>query len=420
MPRNIRSALVVIALNNLIITMGFSLWQSLFNNFAVETLSIQAGQIGWIQAIREIPGLLGFLVGILALFLAEMRIAGVSVILMGAGIYLTASSQDITTLILTTLVMSVGFHFFYSSNSSAVLLTVGPKEAPKMLGRLNSLGSLAAVLSSVLVFATLETWGFATLYRVTGAVVVLAGLALLPFGRQPVRVQRTQRRVPLRREYGLYYVLQFLMGSRRHIFTTFATFLLVQTYGVTAQIITMLFLINNLIGTYLHQAFGKIVARFGEKRVLTFNFCLLILIFLGYAFIPVLGALQTPHWQIPALSIGEWVLVPAFLATPALLFLLGFFIVDHVLFGFSIAIECYFQKIALGPEDITANVTVGQAINHIAAVIVPVAGGVIWAALGSSYTFLAGVAIAVVTLVLAQQMRTGPVSCTIEPAVEPG
>lgn len=420
MSRNIRSALIVIALNNLVMTLGFRLWQSLFNNFAVEILSIQADQIGWIQAIREIPGLLGFLVGILALFLAEMRIAGISVILMGTGIYLTASSQDLSTLILTTLIMSVGFHFFYSSNSSAVLLTVGPKEAPKMLGRLNSLGSLAAVLSSVLVFATLETWGFETLYRVTGGVVALAGLALLPFGRQPVRVQRTQRRVPLRREYGLYYGLQFLMGSRRHIFTTFATFLLVQTYGVTAQIITMLFLINNLIGTYLHQAFGKIVARFGEKRVLTFNFCLLILIFLGYAFIPVLDALKTPTWQIPALSIGEWVLIPTFLAAPALLILLGFFIVDHVLFGFSIAVECYFQKIALGPEDITANVTVGQAINHVAAVIVPVVGGAIWAALGSSYTFLTGVAIAVVTLVLVQRIRTGRASCAIEPAVKPG
>jgi len=403
--RKIRAALVVIGLNNLLLTLGFRLWQSIFNNFAVEELGVRADQIGLIQAIREIPGLLGFLVGMLALVLVEMRIAGLSVVVMGAGIFLTAAAHSTIGLIGATLLMSVGFHFFYSSNASAVLLTVGQEEAPKVLGRLNSLSALAAVMGTLFIFGTLDAWGYRTLFRVAGAVVVAGGLVLLPFGRQPVRVRRTRRRVPLRRRYWLYYALQFLMGSRRHIFTTFAVFLLVREYRVTPQVITLLFLVNSLIGTYFHQAFGKIVARFGERRVLTVNFVLLIGVFLGYAAIPMAETLETPAIQIPGLSLGERVLFPAFVATPALLILLFLFVADNILFGFSIALQSYFQKIALGPEEITPNISLGQTINHIAAVIVPVVGGLVWAAVGPQYTFLAGVVIAVVSLALTLQMR---------------
>jgi hypothetical protein len=406
MMHRTRTALIVIALNNLLLALGYRLWQSIFNNFAVEELGARADQIGLIQAFREIPGLMGFLVGALVVLLVEMRIAGLSIVLMGAGIFLTAAARDLTGLIGATLVMSVGFHFFYTSNASAVLLTVGPEDTPKVLGRLNSLGALAAVLGTLFIFGTLDAWGYRTLFRVGGTVVVIGGLVLLPFGRQPVRVQRTQRRTPLRRRYRLYYALQFLMGSRRHIFTTFAVFLLVQEYQVTAQIITLLFLINNLIGTYFHQAFGKIVARFGERRVLTVNFVLLTLVFLGYALIPTLDVLERPTFQVPGVSIGGWVLSPALPATPGLLILLVFFVADHILFGFSIALHSYFQKIALGPEEITPTISLGQTINHIAAVIVPVVGGVVWEAVGAQYTFLAGVAIALLSLALTLRMRT--------------
>lgn len=403
--RKIRTALVVIALNNLLMALGFRLWQSLFNNFAVEELGVRADQIGLIQAIREIPGLMGFLVGLLALLLVEMRIAGLSVVVMGAGIFLTAAAGNIAGLIGATLLMSVGFHFFYSSNVSAVLLTVGTDEAPKTLGRLNSLGALASVLGALFIFATLDAWGYRTLFRAAGATVMVGGLMLLPFGRQPVRAQRTRRRPPLRRRYGLYYALQFLMGSRRHIFTTFAVYLLVRRYGVTPQTITLLFLINSLIGTYFHQAFGKIVARFGERRVLTVNFILLAGVFLGYAVIPLVHSLASPTFQMPSVAFGDWVLFPSFPATPALLILLILFITDHILFGFSIALQSYFQKIALSPEDITPNISVGQTINHIAAVVVPVIGGVVWERIGAQYTFFAGVLIALLSLALTVRMR---------------
>mgnify|MGYP000344841482 CR=1 FL=1 len=402
--RKVRTALIVIALNNLFLTLGFRVWQSLFNNFAVEELGVRADQIGLVQSIREIPGLMGFLVGLLALVLVEMRIAGLSVVVMGVGIYLTAASHSLAGLIGATLLMSVGFHFFMSSNASAVLITVGTDEAPKVLGRLNSLAALASILGTLFIFTALDAWGYRTLFHITGVAVAVAGLLLLPFGRQPVRARRTGRWTPLRRRYWLYYALQFLMGSRRHIFTTFAVYLLVRTYGVTPQTITLLFLINSLIGTYFHQAFGKIVARFGERPVLTVNFVLLVGVFLGYALVPQASGLAYPRFETPPLGVGGLVLFPSLHASPALFLLLLLFILDQILFGFSIALQSYLQKIALGPEEITPNVALGQTINHAAAVVVPIVGGVVWETVGAQYTFLGGVAIALVSLALTRRI----------------
>jgi predicted MFS family arabinose efflux permease len=166
------------------------------------------------------------------------------------------------------------------------------------------------------------------------------------------------------------------MGSRRHIFTTFAVFLLVQEHNVAAQTVTVLYVINNLIGTFFYQQFGKIIPRVGERRILTLNFLLLIVVFLGYAYVSLLPVLYV------------------------------LFVVDHVLFGFRIALESYFQKIAVHPEEITPNLALGQTINHIASVVLPLIGGIVWAVLGSRYTFLIGVGIAVASLVVVQWMRT--------------
>ena len=144
---------------------------------------------------------------------------------------------------------------------------------------------------------------------------------------------------------------------------------------MSAQVIATLFLINNVCGALFFRQFGRIIARFGERQMLTFNFLCLILVFLGYAFVPVL----------------------------ALLYVL--FVADHILFGFRIGIQSYFQKIALHPREITPNLSLGQTINHVAAVVIPVVGGVVWEVLGSQYTFLIGVGIVVLSLIVVQWMR---------------
>jgi predicted MFS family arabinose efflux permease len=213
------------------------------------------------------------------------------------------------------------------------------------------------------------------LYMIVGGLVLVGGLALLPFkgakeGLPP------RRQVVLRRRYWLYYTLSFLMGSRRHIFTTFAIFLLVNEYGISVQTTATLFLVNSLVNIFTLRWVGRLVGQLGERLMLSIAFGTLAFVFLGYAYVTYLQVL----------------------------FLL--FVIDNVMFGFNLALTTYFQKIAVTQEEITSNLSVEQTINHISAVVIPIIGGTVWVLFGSQAPFLVGVVIVLISLVLAQAIRT--------------
>ncbi|RLE31375.1 MFS transporter, partial [Candidatus Acetothermia bacterium] len=75
-----RAIAIYLTLSNFALYFGFRVWQALFNNFAVERIGVGPAEIGGIQAIREIPGLLGFLVGFLVLALSETRLMALSIV----------------------------------------------------------------------------------------------------------------------------------------------------------------------------------------------------------------------------------------------------------------------------------------------------------------------------------------------------
>ncbi len=55
-----RRTLWLLIMGNFALYFGFRIWQAMFNNFAVEELGVGAGQVGLIQSLREVPGLIGF------------------------------------------------------------------------------------------------------------------------------------------------------------------------------------------------------------------------------------------------------------------------------------------------------------------------------------------------------------------------
>ncbi len=361
---------------NLLLAFGQRIWEAVFNNFAVESIGVGPEAIGWIQSAREVPGLLAIGVAFLALVLSEFRIMAFSVILLGTGIVLTGMATTVPMLIVATMVMSFGFHFFGPGSSSVLLMSVPKEDAPKALGALQSISASAAVAATVSVYLLATRIGYRPLFLAVGLLVIVGGLVLLPMGRSG-SVLPARRRIRLRRRYWVFYTLAFLMGSRRHIFTTFAPFLLVRDFGVAVQVMAVLYLANGLINTYAYQFVGKLVARFGERTVLTLAFIALVPVFLGYAYVALLPLLY------------------------------ALFVIDNVLFGVNLALTTYLQKMAVSPEEITANLSAQQTINHISAVIVPVVGGTVWAVFGSEAPFLFGVGIAVASLIIAQFVRPG-------------
>lgn len=372
-----RRMLTYLLVSNFILYFGFQVWQTMFNNYAVEVVGVGPAGIGLIQAVREIPGLLGFLLGVLALYLSEVRIMAFSIVILGVGMILTGGANGLVLLLAATFIMSTGFHFFDGCSNAVVLMSESKRQTPRTLGIVGSLGSLAAVAASLVVFVLAKPMGYRWLYVAVGGIAIVGGLVLLPF-RGAKEALPVGRKITLRRRYWLYYALAFLMGSRRHIFTTFAILLLVRNYGISIQTTAILYLVNSLVNIVTLRLAGTLVARLGERIVLTATFGLLAFVFLGYAyvtFLPVLFAL---------------------------------FVLDNVLFGTSLALTTYFQKIAVTHEEITSNISAQQTINHISAVIIPIVGGTAWEMFGSQAPFLMGVVIVVASLVLTQFIRTPP------------
>jgi sugar phosphate permease len=105
-----RRTIIYLVAANFFLYFGFRIWQTTINNFAVEDLGIGALDVGWMQSLREIPGLLGFLLGFLAIYLAETRIMAISVILLGGGLFFSGQANDLPFLLMSVFIMSLGFH----------------------------------------------------------------------------------------------------------------------------------------------------------------------------------------------------------------------------------------------------------------------------------------------------------------------
>jgi hypothetical protein len=80
----------------------------------------------------------------------------------------------------------------------------------------------------------------------------------------------------------------------------------------------------------------------------------------------------------------------------------GLYIIDNLLFYFSMAIRTYFQKVA-DPADIAPSMAVGFTINHIAAVVLPVIGGILWL-VDYRIPFILAAALSLVSLVAVQRI----------------
>ena len=355
------------------VTIGFQAWRTLINNFAVDQVSISGLQMGVIQSVREIPGFLALLVVYLLYIFREHKFAAYNVILLGVGVFSTGLFPSYGGLILTTLLMSIGFHYFETVNQSLTLQYFDNKQAPIVIGKLKSWGALTNIIVGVVIWIISRymslSWQFVSFGLI---VVVLGGYALT---RKPTKksIPIQNKKMILKKKYWLFYVLNFLSGARRQVFVVFAVFMLVDKYHFGVEEIAILFVINNIATYYISPLVAKAINRYGERLVLSIEYFSLILIFLSYALIQ------------------NRMLVA------------GLYIADHIFFSAAMAINTYFQKTA-EPQDIAPSMAVGFTINHISAVVIPVVGGALWM-LNWRIPFLAGVVIAVSSLGFAQFVR---------------
>lgn len=112
MLQNLRRPEALLLMLAVSMPFSFSVWNTLLNNFVIEKVAFTGADIGLLQSVREIPGFLAFLVVFVLLLIREQRLALLSLIATGVGVMLTGFYPSLAGLLLTTLLMSTGFHVY--------------------------------------------------------------------------------------------------------------------------------------------------------------------------------------------------------------------------------------------------------------------------------------------------------------------
>lgn len=358
--------------------LSFGVWQALLNNFVIEQAQFTGIEIGILQSLREVPGFLAFGVVLLLLVFKEQTIALVSLMLLGIGTALTGYFPKAIGLYCTTVLMSIGFHFYETINHSLSWQWFDKKHAAFKMGKLMAVGSFSSLLAFLMVWLTIDLFNFQmkSVYLIAGLLTI--GVTLfcwVCFKQFPVKVEQNKKLV-FRKRYWLYYLITFMGGARRQIFVVFAGFLMVEKFGFSAGYIAIMFLVNGALNMFFAPLIGKLVGKIGERKALTYEYIGLIAVFSAYAFVS-----------------NPWIAV--------LLYIL-----DHLLFSMAIAQKTYFQKIA-DPKDMASTAGVAFSINHIAAVVLPVLYGALWL-ISPSMVFMTGALLAAGSLVLARMIPENP------------
>ncbi len=335
--------------------LAFASWTALINNFAVEAAGFSYRDNGIMQSVREIPGLLAFTAIFFIAVLREQTFGYLSMIVLCVGVLVTGWYPSLTGILVTTVVMSVGYHYLETVQQSLALQLLPKETAARELGKVQGANAAAQFTAYGLVagLAVVGVTEFGQLFPIVGGIALGLGLLVMVLFKRFDGPVAQRKKIVLRKRYWLYYALTFMSGARRQIFTAFAAFLLVKTFGYSISQIAFLMLATSAANTLLAPRLGAFIAARGERYSIAVENLSLLMIFLGYAL-----AANGTFGSSGALVAG------------------ALFVLDGVFMTFTIAQKTYFQKIG-DAADMAPTAAVAFTINHIMAVIIPVVFGVL-------------------------------------------
>jgi len=375
---NAKKAKLALIYMAIIMSLVFSVWQVMLNNFTVEKAGFSGFDIGTLQSVREIPGFLAFTAVFVLLLIREQTFAVMALGVMSMGVFITGFFPSNAGLLITTFIMSTGFHYFETINSSLTLQWLPKHQAASFMGQVIGYSSFAGLLAYGVVWLlyTQLSLDYIWIYSIFGAIGMVMVFHLWWLFPQFENIVPQRKKLFMKKRYWVYYVLTFLKGARRQIFMVFAAYLMVEKFGYTLDEIAALFLLNKAANIFVAPLLGKIIEKIGERRALTIEYVGLLCVFVGYALV-------------------ENAVIAAVL-----------YVIDHLFFGLAIAIKTYFQKIA-DSEDVAATQSVSFTIDHTASVIIPITFGLIWMS-NPSMVFYAGAGFAVLSLIASNLISLNP------------
>lgn len=350
---------------------------STLNNYLNDVHGFDAGQRGWLELPREMPGFfIIFVVGFLLTYMRESRMAAVAMVFTGAGMlglgFLTPTHA---LLVMWIVIWSLGDHIIFAVEGPLGLKLAKKGGEGRRLGQLGGARNFGVILGVTIVWLLAKFMGdrFDLIYLMGGLFAALAGFFYfrLDLGKQ----DPPSRRLIYRREYHIFYAISALFGIRKQIFLVFGSWVLVSLHEVPVSTIALLYFIASFLGVILRPLLGDVIDWLGEKRVLAADEIMLLAVCLLYAFVDNIYVLY------------------------------GAYILDHILFALRVARTTYLKKIAVEQSDITPTISLGITIDHAVAMTLPILSGFIWENYGHEWVFLLAGGIALIGFFICLQIK---------------
>jgi MFS family permease len=362
---------------------GSGINASIFNNYLSDVFKLSEDMRGFLEVPREAPGF--FIMVILAFlsFLGDVRIAMVGMAAAGIGmIGVGLFSPTFAVMIIWMMMFSLGTHMVMPVSPSIGMSLSDEKSYGSRLGTLSAftlIGGIAAYVFIFLGFNYLNV-SYKTAF-VTGACFYV--IAALLMGLLKKNKPETRKiKFVFKKRYSLYYVLAVISGARNQIFMTFAPWVLIKVFDVKPQTFAILGMVIAFISIGTRKIIGKLIDSKGERFVLTIEAALLFIICLGYAF--------------SARIFPEGI---------AVVIIAACYIIDNSMAAVEMARSTYVRKIAIDVNDVTPTLSTGVSLQHVASMVIPVFGGLLWAAVGYPAVFIGAAVIAFLNLVLSSRIK---------------
>lgn len=362
---------------------GFALnaQQNIVTNYFEDVLHLSGPQFGYITAIRELGGLLLILLSALLYRFSLQHVTAGALVLMALGYVLFGLSNNFLTVVPWVIISSLGFHTVLQTQFSLGMNLTTESKSGTVLGQMAAItqaGTLAALVMIFVIFH-FDLVSFRPTFVILGAVAFIGACAIAGFphlheGKQQ-KAALTRPPIVWRRAYRYYYLLNVLDGARQQVFFSFGLWVLVDRFGLTVAQISAVLLAVAFAGMVSSSRVGRMIDRYGERRMLSL---------INLAYVVALGGY----------ALAGNVVVAA-----------GCYLIYAFIMPVSpIASATYLRKIAV-VEEVAPSLAMGVTLAHATAIVVPVAAGFILNFVGYQVPFFIACGFALVTFAVTHKLH---------------
>lgn len=245
-----------------------------------------------------------------------------------------------------------------------------------ILGRIRALNQAGAMIAMIVVFIVFRFgWlSYVGTFILCGIAALIGAIAIFRFPHlhdgEAQAIAATRPRIVLKREYRLYYLISLLDGARQQIFFSFGLWVLVNTFRLQVPAISAVLIAVSGLSIFAGPRIGKLIDKFGAKAVLGYVNIGFVIALIGYAFA------------------GN---APTAMAC-------------YVIYAFIAPLSAMGATVYLRKISTRADLAPSLAMQHAAAIVVPILTGFVLNFVGYQIPFLVGGGFAIVAFFMTRKL----------------